>query len=199
MVISGDRITYNEMKMADIIRLINILNECKPKLILEVGCWSGMCTRLFVNYVGKNGGHVDCVDNFKGSPGSSQPLFAKEARGRWLYNFRKDFNIVSLSECNSSDFWTDEKYDLIFIDGDHRYSQVKKDIDHFYPMLAPDGFFCGHDFDGGDFEEIFTGQDYVNGKHHGVIKAVKESFNDIKVSISDGKIDSSVWQGLRKK
>ena len=39
------------------------------------------------------------------------------------------------------------KFDLIFLDGDHSYQGVQKDIDNWYPRLVPGGILAGHDFD----------------------------------------------------
>jgi len=37
--------------------------------------------------------------------------------------------------------------DLVFIDADHSYEAVKKDIKKFTPKLRPGGILCGHDID----------------------------------------------------
>lgn len=36
--------------------------------------------------------------------------------------------------------------DMIYIDGDHRYEMVMKDMELWYPMIAPGGLLAGHDF-----------------------------------------------------
>ena len=36
--------------------------------------------------------------------------------------------------------------DLIFIDGNHDYDDVRADISHYFPMLAPGGIMFGDDF-----------------------------------------------------
>lgn len=36
--------------------------------------------------------------------------------------------------------------DLIFLDGDHHYKQVKRDIENYWPKLKMGGVFLGHDY-----------------------------------------------------
>ena len=38
--------------------------------------------------------------------------------------------------------------DFVYIDGNHNYESVKEDIEHYYPLVKPNGFFGGHDFYG---------------------------------------------------
>lgn len=38
------------------------------------------------------------------------------------------------------------KVDMVFIDGDHEYSMVKRDIELWKPMLVDGGLLCGHDY-----------------------------------------------------
>jgi predicted O-methyltransferase YrrM len=39
----------------------------------------------------------------------------------------------------------DEQFDYIFIDGDHSYEGVKKDLNNYYSKVKKDGVFSGHD------------------------------------------------------
>jgi len=36
--------------------------------------------------------------------------------------------------------------DFVFVDGDHRYEQVRKDIDNYMPKIREGGIIAGHDF-----------------------------------------------------
>ncbi len=40
-----------------------------------------------------------------------------------------------------------EKLDFVYIDGNHEYESVKKDINNYYPLLKENGLLAGHDFD----------------------------------------------------
>lgn len=38
------------------------------------------------------------------------------------------------------------KVDMVFIDGDHEYADVKRDIELYRPLLEGGGLLCGHDY-----------------------------------------------------
>jgi len=40
-----------------------------------------------------------------------------------------------------------EKLDFVYIDGNHNYEFVKKDIENYYPLLKEKGILAGHDID----------------------------------------------------
>jgi predicted O-methyltransferase YrrM len=56
--------------------------------------------------------------------------------------------------------------DYIYIDGDHRYESVRKDLINWWPKLKPGGVIGGHDYHSDFKPEI----------HQGVDKAVDEFF-----------------------
>lgn len=41
-----------------------------------------------------------------------------------------------------------ESLDFVYIDGDHLYEPVKKDIELYWPRVKPGGLFAGHDYPG---------------------------------------------------
>jgi predicted O-methyltransferase YrrM len=72
--------------------------------------------------------------------------------------------IQSLSE-RAADTFADGSLDLVFIDANHSYSFVKKDIEKYTPKLKADGLLTGHDID-----------------YPGVNKAVNELIKDYDVA-----------------
>jgi len=59
--------------------------------------------------------------------------------------------------------------DMVFIDGDHVYDAVKRDIMNYKPLIRPGSILCGHDYD------------------RGVKKAVDELLPDAKSA------DGTIW------
>lgn len=69
--------------------------------------------------------------------------------------------------------------DFVYIDGDHSYKGVKRDIKEAKKIVQPEGIISGHD--------------YINNKdYRGIVRAVNESFNTVKVLGTD-------WIVYRKK
>ena len=66
----------------------------------------------------------------------------------------------------------DETLDFCYIDADHRYEAVKRDIEMWLPKVRPGGLICGHDYvnDG----EIYNKSDGSLIGLFGVKKAVTE-------------------------
>lgn len=72
----------------------------------------------------------------------------------------------------AAEYFKDEFFDIVFIDGDHSYEQTKKDIIAWWPLLAPGGYLGGHD--------------YRSDKNYGVIQAVDEFVSEIGLSLELG-------------
>lgn len=53
--------------------------------------------------------------------------------------------------------------DFVYVDGNHKYEYIKKDIELFYPKLRAGGVMCGHDFDLPDVASAVT----EFGRQHG--------------------------------
>ena len=72
---------------------------------------------------------------------------------------------IEASSEQAADSFADGSLDLVFIDADHNYAFVKKDIEKYTPKLKPTGLLTGHDID-----------------YPGVNKAVNEVIKDYDVA-----------------
>jgi predicted O-methyltransferase YrrM len=63
--------------------------------------------------------------------------------------------------------YQDASLDFVFVDGEHAYEAVKKDIAAWLPKVRPGGILAGHD--------------YVHEEWSGVIRAVTEAFEMVEV------------------
>ena len=98
-------------------------------------------------------------------PENTNPKEIKENAIKYLAQYNdKIVWIFKLSEDAVNDI--DELLDFVYIDGNHRYEYVKKDIELYLPIIKKGGLICGHDF-----------------KHEGgVTQAVREMFTDFGFS-----------------
>ena len=132
-------------------------------LVVEIGTWLGRSTYAMGKSVG---GKVITIDHFSPkSIGGSQSSFYEKCLPEevkddpnWLYNLC----LVNLSELiengkvevirgNSDDVINSLQHlknavDMVFIDGDHSYDAVRRDIVNYKPLVRTGGLICGHDF-----------------------------------------------------
>ena len=93
----------------------------------------------------------------------------------------------------------DETLDVCFLDADHRYEYVKRDIEKFLPKVKSGGILCGHDCEFLEMANTFTKEEFElpvcrQGVHAGVIQAVYESFGSSVILPRIGNSESwSVW------
>ena len=55
-----------------------------------------------------------------------------------------------------------DQVDFVYIDGNHDYDFVKRDIELFYPKVKSGGIIGGHDFDGGDWGVAKASLDFAD-------------------------------------
>jgi glycosyltransferase involved in cell wall biosynthesis len=115
--------------------------------VVELGSWKGRSTHALAS--GCRLGHVTAIDHFRGSVGEEG--VHREAQTEAVYeqfceNTKSLTNLTVVrkdSQAAAGDF-EDGSFDLVFIDADHTYAGVKRDIEAWRPkariMLA------GHDY-----------------------------------------------------
>lgn len=111
----------------EFVTLLRFLQEKEVKTVLEIGCYDGGTARGFLGI----GCSVISVDI--------------ERRERVLTleeEFPKKFKFVEMS---SQEFELKKKVDVLYIDGDHGYEEVKADFNRFKDNVKPGGFIVFHD------------------------------------------------------
>lgn len=98
----------------------------------------------------------------------------------------KDRSVIvrGLSNEVSSRF-EDNTFGMVYLDGDHSYEGVKRDLENYYPKVVKGGIIAGHDFLNGDY---------------GVNKAVWEFANKLGTmvyTISENKRDDAGFYFLK--
>lgn len=84
-------------------------------------------------------------------------------------------HIIRMDSVLSADLFPDEYFDFIYIDADHSYEGVVRDLNAWWPKIKKGGLFCGDDYipDDGDIWLVVGDKEEYAGKF-GVRKAVNE-------------------------
>lgn len=176
--------------------------------VIEVGSWKGMTTSVLAKTVRDFKGKVFAVDHWKGQQGAPHHINQTNALDI-LKVFRDNMQILGLDNIypivmdslTGASIFKNDSVDLVFIDADHIYDFVKKDILAWYPKVKKGGIICGHDCelkytDAGEYTKVIDdnlGEIAISGYcHPGVTKALYEVFQD-KYEIMP---NSSIWWKL---
>lgn len=155
--------------------------------ILEIGSWCGDSAVELGEIARKHGGKLVCIDWWKGNIGTNLANAAANSDifsvfWQRIVNAGLEDTVIPI-RAKSDDAAVLLRYgmfDMIYIDGDHRYGQVVLDIKNYAPFLRDGGILCGDDCEGRpeDFDPRFlaTGKDvdYHETVHCGVVLAVSE-------------------------
>jgi hypothetical protein len=116
--------------------------------ILEIGSWVGLgSTKIFADYAKT----LICVDSWQGSTGEEHHTAVKKVIDPYLLFLqntnRLPVKIISMRGLSESilPYLSKEMFDVIFIDADHSYNVVAKDISLAIPLIKKNGILLGHD------------------------------------------------------
>jgi predicted O-methyltransferase YrrM len=126
-------------------------------VVVEVGSWVGNgSTRVIAQAIRPASGRLYCVDTWAGSDNvphhqdfrlqysSMFPIFAENVRH---YGGEEVIRPLIMPSLSASALFPDGSVDLVFIDGNHGYTNVKRDLSAWLPKVKPGGILCGHDCD----------------------------------------------------
>ena len=155
--------------------LIHIFSDKKsiPKTMIEIGSYMGESTMIFAS-----SGIFETIHSIE--PHQGIEIFSEQYQYTWKdiekeykINTRHFNNIIHHKDFsyNVLDKFEDNSIDFIYIDADHTYESVKKDIESYLPKLKDGGVIGGHDY-----------QD----EWQGVINAVNETIGKPNNTFCDG-------------
>jgi len=136
--------------------LVNHVGGFKNKKCLEVGCFRGVSSEVFLLHKPKEMHFVDLWGKDSNYTESNWALDASHKNWDSIksefekriepYKETTDIIVHHKSSKEASKNIADKYFDFIYIDGDHSYNAVKADISHWLPKLSEGGYFCGHDY-----------------------------------------------------
>jgi hypothetical protein len=124
--------------------------------VIEIGSWIGRSTHALLSGCK---GTVYAVDHFNGSDSVFLKLSSVAEKVDIQALFLKNvghfpnLQLKKMDSIEASKLFEPKSIDMVFIDGDHNYDQVKADIEAWKPVCKK--LLCGHDlWEGGVFEAL---------------------------------------------
>ena len=128
--------------LLDLIGYINSIYPTKSLRLLEIGAYAGESTSIFCQHFES----VVTIDPHAAFDGT----FANGAEVYQAFCFRmKPHTNYTLIKKTSDDAFaelSDQQFDVVYIDGNHDYEYVKRDILNYQTLVKPKGFLTGHDY-----------------------------------------------------
>ena len=148
---------------------------------VEIGTAEGGSASILLLEPLEKGGHVYTIDK------KPHPNFQ-----RWYDRYeevRAHLTPLKMTSDEAVKQFEDNSIDLVFVDGDHRYIQFRRDLENWYPKVKKGGMICGHDcwrksseLDGDElkqYEEHWNHRTrHYNMWYPGLTKALYDVFND---------------------
>jgi len=108
---------------------------------VEVGAYKGRSSCFMAVEIINSGKKIkfDCIDNW--SLGDTRDEFIKN-----IEPVSHIINVLSMDSLDAAKLYEDNSIDFIFIDADHKYDPVVKEIKAFMPKLKSGGIMAGHDY-----------------------------------------------------
>jgi predicted O-methyltransferase YrrM len=162
---NGQSLMRDQTGTKGLLNLIKELGDNSNKTMIEIGSFVGESTVLFAQSFKQVIAIDPFMEGYDDADPTSHSFDFKNVYNSYLNRTGDHQNIqtmVSTSD-DALDQLKGQEFDFVYIDGIHTYTQVKKDIENYLPLIKKGGVIGGHD--------------YVNGGHLvGVYNAVNEIF-----------------------
>lgn len=162
-----------------------LIDEFKPKKIIEVGSWKGQSTVTMAKACKKLklDTEIFCVDTWLGAeefytePTPERDLMCRFGYPQVYYQFLSNIineevvdmvNPITLPS-NIAYSIVPNGVDMVYIDASHSYEDVKSDLRNYFPKVRVGG--------------VIFGDDYTNGAFPGVRKAVDSYVMENKLKL----------------
>jgi hypothetical protein len=115
--------------------------------IVEVGSWKGRSTKVLLENCP---GTVYSIDHFRGSKNATEELAQSYGEDGLYKEFMKNvghfpnLKVMKMSSLEAAEKMNGQKFDLVFIDGDHSFNAVFADIQAWLPKCKK--IIAGHDY-----------------------------------------------------
>jgi predicted O-methyltransferase YrrM len=144
------------------------------QIMVELGSWKGQSAAFMaaeLKMQNKNGVRFFCIDTWQGTSEDEHGGDKWVKEGKLFEKFTE--NLLEVSDERASYLFPEQSVDICFVDADHSYDGVTKDLELWTPKVKPGGIMSGHDYDptGSAWQECRRAVDDFWGKFGKEVKA----------------------------
>jgi len=140
-------------------RHVNSITPTKDMKLIEIGSYEGHSTKVFLNWFKK----VYAIDPWKSGIGDITNVVDMDVIYERFLQRVDGIGSLKIYRGLSQDMnhrFGNGKYDIVYVDGSHKYEDTLSDIQLYLPKIKKGGWIAGHDY---------------RKKFPGVMKAVEET------------------------
>lgn len=140
--------------------ILRRLPEDRSLVGVEVGVWNGRLSEQLLRarpllklYMvdrwqvpGEGDSYLTSGADMATRPQAAYDAALREARNRVCWYGGRGWFCIMTSE-QAAETLSDRRFDFVFIDADHSYEGVTRDLRAWWPLVKPGGFISGHDWD----------------------------------------------------
>jgi len=120
----------------------------KGDICAEVGVWEGHLTAKILKHKPLK---LHLIDPWKTQDVIGRCYSIEQEKLNKIYEnvsnkFGKLSNVEIHREFSTNVSFSTQYFDWVYIDADHSYDAVKKDLEFYYPLMKEGGYLCGDDY-----------------------------------------------------
>jgi hypothetical protein len=121
----------------------------------EIGCWKGrsLCSimPMLLHYDYKN---IYAIDHWMGSiyerdtthkEAVTNDIHVQFVKNLETHGYGDKYKVLKMDSVEAASHFEDGFFDVVFIDGDHVYTGISRDLDAWTSKVKAGGILCGHD------------------------------------------------------
>lgn len=178
-----------QQKWTELAFLLSIVNDRKPKKILEVGVYKGGTLKAWTHVADENA-QIIGLD----LPGGPYGGGFTEEELPTIESLAQGNQTIKLIAADSHSKKTVKQisqyapFDFIFIDADHTYEGAKKDFENYMPLLADGGILALHD--------VVEHTRHPGVEVHKLWEEIKQKYRTTEMIDNDYPSDWNPWGGI---
>lgn len=133
-------------------KVLELIEQYRPKVCVELGTWQGASAIPVARSIARWGGTLTCVDTWAGhlnddggSEAGQPPLMLITCARAMIDAGLSNVRLIPAMTVEAAKYWR-EPIDFLYVDADHSYDGVMRDLEAWVPHVKSGGLIVGDDY-----------------------------------------------------